>query len=96
MNSNVTETFDLLTTRSVLDRVSLFKLAAPPRPPDATALDGSGSALVDMVTFPPAVGTLPVAKPDRVIVAAVLAANVAGEVVVKTTELLLGGHAALT
>ena len=53
------------------------KLAEPPIGPDATALEAAVSALVCTVTLPPAVGVLPIVKPDNVTVTAVLAANVA-------------------
>ncbi len=49
--------------------------------PEATALDTSGSALVDSVTFPPAVGASPVRRPVNVIAAAALAATKPLEIV---------------
>ena len=53
------------------------KLAEPPIAPDATAFEAAMSALVCTVTLPPAVGVLPIVKPDNVTVTAVLAASVA-------------------
>jgi hypothetical protein len=53
------------------------KLAAPSIAPDATAFEAAKSALVCTVTAPPAVGVLPIVKPDNITVTAVLAASVA-------------------
>ncbi len=44
---------------------------------DCTAFEATTSALVCTVTEPPAVGVLPIVKPDNVTMTAVLAASVA-------------------
>ncbi len=68
------------------------KLAEPPIAPDATAFEAETSALVCTVTEPPAVGVLPIVKPDNVTVTAVLAASAALPVVM-TMDVVPGAAA---
>ncbi len=68
VNTNVTLTLALPITRSALAIENELKLTAPPIPPEARALEGFGSALVDTVTRPPAVGSLLSETPDSVMV----------------------------
>ena len=51
------------------------KLAGPPIAPDETGFELMVSERVCTVTLPPAVGVLPIVKPDNVTVTAVLAAS---------------------
>ncbi len=75
VNTNVAETLDRpVTTGDGIE--NNVKLAALYMAPDAIAFDAAMSALVCTVTEPPAVGVLPIVKPDNVTVTAVLAPNV--------------------
>ena len=82
VNTNVTLTLVLPITRSALAIENKLKLAAPPIPPEARAFEGVASALVDTVTAPPAVGVLPIDKPNSVMVTATLALRVEPAVVI--------------
>ena len=82
VNTNVTLTLVLLITRPALAIKNELKLAAPPIPPDGNTVEGLASALVDTVTGPPAVGVLPIDKPDSVMVTATLALRVEPAVVI--------------
>ena len=70
------------------------KLAEPPIAPDAAAFEAATSALVCTVTGPPAVGVLPIVKPDNVTVTATLAASVAVPLVMVMTMDVAPGAAA--
>ena len=82
VNTNVTLTLVLLIKRELSAREYELKLAAPPIPPDVNEFEGVASVLVDTVTGPPAVGVLPIDKPDSVMVTATLALRVEPAVVI--------------
>ena len=82
VNENVTLTLDLPITRAAFAIENELKLTAPPIPPESIAFEGITSALVDTVTAPPAVGVLPIDKPDSVMVTATLALRVEPAVVI--------------
>ncbi len=82
VNTNVTFTLVLLITRASFAIKKELKATAPPIPPDGNTFEGVASALVDTVTAPPAVGVLPIDKPDSVMVTATLALRVEPAVVI--------------
>ena len=65
------------------------KFDEPPITPDATDTDAVWSTLVCSVTLPPAVGALPMVRPESVTVTAVLAASAVPPVTMMM-ELTLG------
>ena len=67
-------------------------MIAPPIGPDGTVFEVAESLLVCIVTAPPAAGVLPIVKPFRVTVTAVLAAS-AEPPVVMTMEVAPGAAA---
>jgi hypothetical protein len=71
---NVAAAAVLLATRSAGAIEKEAAVTCPPITPDAVPAEAVGSALVDTVTAPPAVGVAPIVMPPIVTVTAVLAA----------------------
>ena len=92
VNTNVAATLDWPGTTGEGAKVKEVKLAEPPIAPDATAFEAATSALVCTATLPPAVGVLPIVKPDNVTVTEVLAARAAVPLVM-TMDVALGADA---
>ena len=82
VNTNVALTLVLFITRASFAIENELKATAPPITPEAQIIEAVASALVDTVTAPPAVGVLPIDKPDSVMVTATLALRVEPAVVI--------------